>query len=120
MVEKVRYDSAFTFIYSKRQGTPAAKMENQIPEDIKHDRFNRVLEAVNRISAEINDGYKDRIVEVLVEGRSKNNENKFAGRTRQNKLVNFEGGNDDLIGKLVMVKITEPRTFSLNGILVNN
>ncbi|HEL3286493.1 TPA: TRAM domain-containing protein, partial [Clostridioides difficile] len=53
-------------------------------------------------------------------GRSKNNENKFAGRTRQNKLVNFEGGNDDLIGKLVMVKITEPRTFSLNGILVNN
>lgn len=120
VVEKVRYDSAFTFIYSKRQGTPAAKMENQIPEDIKHDRFNRVLEAVNRISAEINDGYKDRIVEVLVEGRSKNNENKFAGRTRQNKLVNFEGGNDDLIGKLVMVKITEPRTFSLNGILVNN
>lgn len=120
VVEKVRYDSAFTFIYSKRQGTPAAKMENQIPEDIKHERFNRVLEAVNRISAEINDGYKNRIVEVLVEGRSKNNENKLSGRTRQNKLVNFEGGNDDLIGKLVMVEITEPRTFSLNGILVND
>lgn len=117
VVEKVRYDSAFTFIYSKREGTPAAKMEDQIPEDIKHERFNRVLELVNKISGEINAEYEGKTVEVLVEGRSKQDETKFAGRTRQNKLVNFEGGNDDLIGKLVMVEIVEAKTFALNGVL---
>lgn len=117
VVEKVRYDSAFTFIYSKREGTPAAKMEDQIPEDIKHERFNRVLELVNKISGEINAEYEGKTVEVLVEGRSKHDETKLAGRTRQNKLVNFEGGNDDLIGKLVMVEIVEAKTFALNGVL---
>ncbi|GAA3659111.1 tRNA (N6-isopentenyl adenosine(37)-C2)-methylthiotransferase MiaB [Asaccharospora irregularis] len=117
VVEKVRYDSAFTFIYSKREGTPAAKMEDQIPDDIKHERFNRVLELVNKISGEINAEYEGKTVEVLVEGRSKQDETKFAGRTRQNKLVNFEGGNDDLIGKLVMVEIVEAKTFALNGVL---
>lgn len=117
VVEKVRYDSAFTFIYSKREGTPAAKMEDQIPEDIKHERFNRVLELVNKISGEINAEYEGKTVEILVEGRSKHDETKLAGRTRQNKLVNFEGGNDDLIGKLVMVEIVEAKTFALNGVL---
>lgn len=117
VVEKVRYDSAFTFIYSKREGTPAAKMEDQIPDDIKHERFNRVLELVNKISGDINAEYEGKTVEVLVEGRSKQDETKFAGRTRQNKLVNFEGGNDDLIGKLVMVEIVEAKTFALNGVL---
>jgi len=118
VIEKVKYDSAFTFIYSKRKGTPAAEMEDQIPEDIVHKRFQRVLDSVNKISAEINDSYKGKVVEVLVEGTSKNNEDKLSGRTRQNKLVNFDGGNEDLIGKLVCVKITEARTFSLNGVMV--
>ncbi|SHG95243.1 tRNA (N6-isopentenyl adenosine(37)-C2)-methylthiotransferase MiaB [Tepidibacter thalassicus] len=117
VVEKVRYDSAFTFIYSIRKGTPAAKMENQIPDDIKHERFNRLVELVNNISKEKNMKYKDKIVEVLVEGQSKTDANKLTGRTRQNKLVNFEG-NKNLIGKLVNVKITEVKTFSLNGIVV--
>lgn len=116
--EKVRYDSAFTFIYSKRRGTPAAKMENQIPEDIKHERFDRVLEVVNRISNEINSKYEGKIVEVLVEGSSKKVDEILTGKTRQNKTVNFTGGDDSLIGKLVDVKITEPRSFSLNGELV--
>lgn len=119
VIEKVKYDSAFTFIYSKRKGTPAAEMEDQIPEDLVHKRFQRVLDSVNKISAEINDSYKGKVVEVLVEGRSKNNEEKLSGRTRQNKLVNFDGGNEDLIGKLVRVKITEARTFSLNGVMVD-
>jgi tRNA-2-methylthio-N6-dimethylallyladenosine synthase len=118
VVQKVRYDSAFTFIYSIRKGTPAAKMENQIPDDIKHDRFNRLLEVVNTISKEKNMRYKDKVVEVLVEGESKTDSTKLTGRTRQNKLVNFEGSKD-LIGKLVDVKITEVKTFSLNGIVVN-
>lgn len=116
--EKVRYDSAFIFIYSKRRGTPAAKMENQIPEDIKHERFDRVLEVVNRISNEINSKYEGKIVEVLVEGSSKKVDEILTGKTRQNKTVNFTGGDDSLIGKLVDVKITEPRSFSLNGELV--
>ena len=118
VIRKVRYDNAFTFIYSKREGTPAAKMENQIPEDIKHERFNKVLAVVNDILKSNNDVYQDKVVEVLVEGRSKTDETKFSGRTRQNKLVNFTGGNDDLVGKLVNVKITSPKTFSLQGELV--
>lgn len=116
--EKVRYDSAFTFIYSKRRGTPAAKMDNQIPEDIKHKRFDRVLKVVNKISNEINSQYEGKIVEVLVEGSSKKVDEILTGKTRQNKTVNFTGGDNSLIGKLVDVKITEPRSFSLNGELV--
>ena len=118
VVRKVKYDTAFTFIYSKRKGTPAAKMENQIPEDIKHERFNRVLNAVNEEIAKISESYKDKIVEVLVEGKSKTDENLLTGRTRQNKLVNFTGGSDELVGKLVNVKITNPKSFSLQGELV--
>ncbi len=118
VIRKVKYDTAFTFIYSKRKGTPAANMENQIPEQVKHERFNRVLEAVNEEIAKISESYKDKVVEVLVEGRSKTDENLLTGRTRQNKLVNFTGGNDDLVGKLVNVKITSPKSFSLQGELV--
>lgn len=117
VVKKVRYDSAFTFIYSKRQGTPAAKMEDQIPEEIKHERFNRVLEEVNKICEEINHSYNGKTVEVLVEGTSKTDDSKFTGRTRQNKLVNFESDDKNIIGKIVNVKIIESKTFSLNGIL---
>ena len=117
VVEKVRYDNAFTFIYSKREGTPAAKMEDQIPEDVKHERFNRVLSKVNEILGEINESYVGKTVEVLVEGRSKTDETKFTGRTRQNKLINFSVKNpeEDLLGKLMNVKVTESTTFSLIG-----
>ena len=121
VIRQVRYDNAFTFIYSKRTGTPAAKMEDQIPEDVKHKRFNRVLELVNEISKENNTTYQDEVVEILVEGKSKTDDTKFTGRTRQNKLVNFSVKNPDadLIGKLVNVKITEAAlSFSLNGEMV--
>lgn len=120
VIKKVRYDNAFTFIYSKREGTPAAKMEDQIPEDLKHKRFNRVLEAVNDILKENNSIYQDKVVEVLVEGKSKTDDTKFSGRTRQNKLVNFAAKDEDmdLVGKLVDVKITETLSFSLNGEMV--
>ena len=115
VVEKVRYDSAFTFIYSKRKGTPAAEMENQIPEDVKHERFNRVLSKVNEIVGEINQSYIGKTVEVLVEGKSKTDDNRFMGRTRQNKLVNFDAKSKDLIGKLINVEITSATGFSLIG-----
>ncbi|MCT4509285.1 MAG: tRNA (N6-isopentenyl adenosine(37)-C2)-methylthiotransferase MiaB [Tepidibacter sp.] len=117
VVKKVEYDSSFTFIYSIRKGTPAADMENQIPNDVKHDRFDRLLKVVNNIAREKNMKYKDEVVEVLVEGESKNDSSKLSGRTRHNKLVNFEGPKE-LIGQLVNVKIIEVRSFSLNGILI--
>ncbi|WP_455538696.1 tRNA (N6-isopentenyl adenosine(37)-C2)-methylthiotransferase MiaB [Terrisporobacter sp.] len=117
VVEKVKYDNAFTFIYSKREGTPAAKMEEQIPEEVKHERFNKVLVRVNEILADINASYVGKTVEVLIEGKSKTDETKFTGRTRQNKLVNFSVKNPEanLLGTLMNVKITEANTFSLVG-----
>lgn len=117
VIEAVRYDSVFTFIYSKREGTPAAKMENQIPEEEKHRRFDMVLEHVNRISGEISEEYRDKVVEVLVEGKSAKDSNRYTGKTRQNKTVNFDS-DEDFTGQLVMVKITDPKSFSLNGEIV--
>jgi tRNA-2-methylthio-N6-dimethylallyladenosine synthase len=119
LVSKVEYDSAFTFIYSVRKGTPAERYERQVSDSVKHERFNRLIELVNSISEKKNKEYKDRIVEVLVEGPSKNDESKLTGRTRTGKLVNFSGGDSNLKGKLINVKITEPQTWTLIGELVN-
>lgn len=113
VVEKVEFDAAFTFIYSIRKGTIAETMPDHIPENVKKDRFNRLLKVVNKISAEKNLAYHNRIVEVLVEGQSKKNTSKLMGRTRENKLVNFSG--NAKIGDIVLVKITDPKSFSLNG-----
>lgn len=113
VVEKVEFDAAFTFIYSIRKGTIAETMPDHIPENVKKDRFNRLLKVVNKISAEKNSAYHNRIVEVLVEGQSKKNTSKLMGRTRENKLVNFSG--NAKIGDIVLVKITDPKSFSLNG-----
>lgn len=114
LVKEVEYDSAFTFIYSKRKGTPADDIVEQINDEVKHERFNRLVDLVNEISARNNKAYYGKVVEVLVEGRSKNDANKLTGRTRTGKLVNFTG-NFDSIGKLINVKITEALSFSLNG-----
>ena len=91
---------------------------DQIPEDVKHERFERVLEVVNRISGEKNAEYMGKTLEVLVEGTSKKNEAVLTGKSRHNKTVNFTGGDKSMIGKLVQVKITDPKSFSLNGELV--
>ncbi|WP_251859553.1 tRNA (N6-isopentenyl adenosine(37)-C2)-methylthiotransferase MiaB [Clostridium sp. Marseille-Q2269] len=114
LVKTVEYDSAFTFLYSIRKGTPAAKFEEQVPEDIKHKRFNKLVEVVNEISANKNKAYEGKIEEILVEGISKNDPHKLMGRTRTGKLVNFVG-NKESIGKLVNVKITKANSFSLTG-----
>ncbi|MGL4731233.1 MAG: tRNA (N6-isopentenyl adenosine(37)-C2)-methylthiotransferase MiaB [Clostridium sp.] len=114
LVKEVEYDSAFTFLYSKRKGTPADLMLDQVPEKAKKDRFNRLVEAVNEISAKKNKAYDQKVVEVLVEGFSKNDDSKLTGRTRTGKLVNFSG-NPDNIGELVNVKITKAQSFSLIG-----
>lgn len=115
LARKVKYDSAFTFIYSIREGTPAAKFDEQVDESVKHERFNRLVEVMNKNSEEINNSYKGKIVEVLVEGNSKNDSEKLMGRTRGGKLVNFIGADESVIGKLIMVKITKPQTWSLSG-----
>lgn len=114
LVEEVKYDSAFTFIYSRRRYTPADRMEEQVPEDVKHHRFNRLVEMVNKHAAEKNRAYQGRVVEVLVESVSKNNEAFLSGRTRTGKPVNFPGSKD-LIGQLVPVRILKARSFSLTG-----
>ncbi|MCX7884490.1 MAG: tRNA (N6-isopentenyl adenosine(37)-C2)-methylthiotransferase MiaB, partial [Caloramator sp.] len=120
LVSKVEYDSAFTFIYSKRKGTPAAEYEDQVPDDIKHERFNRLVELVNNICERKNMEYKDKVVEVLVEGPSKTDKLKITGRTRNGKLVHFTSFNEEnLKGKLVNVKITQPQNFILLGEYIN-
>lgn len=98
----------------KEKGTPADMMLDQVPEDVKKERFNRLVEAVNEIAAKKNKEYDGKVVEILVEGHSKNDETKLTGRTRTGKLVNFEG-NEENIGKLVNVKITKAQSFSLVG-----
>ncbi|MDI6619482.1 MAG: tRNA (N6-isopentenyl adenosine(37)-C2)-methylthiotransferase MiaB [Clostridiales bacterium] len=118
VVKRVRFDSAFTFLYSKREGTPAFKMKEQVDERVKHERFNRLLELVNSIALEKNKEYEGKTVRVLVEDISKNDGTKLMGRTDTGKLVNFsfEGYNaDDLFGKIEDVKIEEAFTWSLNG-----
>lgn len=117
LVEKVGYDSAFTFLYSVRKGTPAEKYDNQIPEDIKHERFNRLVDLVNSISVKKNAAYVGKVEKVLVEGPSKTNSKTYAGRTEGFKLVNFTG-DESMVGKIVDVKITSSNTFSLEGKVV--
>ena len=115
VVEKVRFDSVFSFIYSKRGGTPAAKMENQVPEDIKHKHFDILLDVQNRISREINETYADRIEEIMVEGISKNNPDAMCGRTDSGKIVNFPKDDSLNVGDFIKVKITKISTWSLAG-----
>jgi tRNA-2-methylthio-N6-dimethylallyladenosine synthase len=114
LVKEVEYDSAFTFLYSRRKGTPADLMLNHVDESVKKERFNKLVEAVNEICAKKNKEYDGKVVEVLVEGESKSDETKLTGRTRTGKLVNFSG-NKENIGQLVNVKITKAHSFSLIG-----
>ena len=114
IVKEVEYDSAFTFIYSIRKGTPAEKFEDQIEESEKHRRFDLLVDAVNEISEKKNKAYQDRVEKVLVDGVSKNDKSTLTGRTDGFKLVNF-AGKKELIGSLVDVKITDAKTFSLFG-----
>ncbi|MBA4494435.1 tRNA (N6-isopentenyl adenosine(37)-C2)-methylthiotransferase MiaB [Paenactinomyces guangxiensis] len=118
LVEEMQYDSAFTFIYSPREGTPAAKMKDDVPMEVKKERLQRLNDLQNEISRKKNEALRGQIVEVLVEGESKKNANVLSGRTRTNKLVNFTGPKH-LIGKLVHVRIDEPQTWTLKGVWVD-
>ena len=117
LVREVRYDSAFTFIYSKRNGTPAASWEDQIPEEVAHERFNRLVETIHQIQEEDSARYQGQILPVLIEGPSKTNKNVLTGRTEGMKTVDLEGP-AELIGQIVPVRITKAQTFSLYGEIV--
>lgn len=117
LCEEVGYDSAFTFIYSRRNHTPADRMEDQVPDDVKHERFNRLVDVINKGVINGNKVYEGRTVEVLVEGPSKNDETKLMGRTRNGRLVNFPG-DASMVGKLVNVHINRAQPFSLLGEIV--
>lgn len=118
VVRKSRFDSAFTFLYSVREGTPAAKMEDQIPDKLKHERFQKLLDTLHPISYENNKRTIGKTFDVLVEGVSKNDDTMYTGRTGTNKLVHFKA-NEKFIGKIVNVKIKSVKTWSLQGEIVD-
>ena len=116
-LQEVQFDMAFTFIYSKRTGTPAATFENQVDEKLKHARLEKLMELQNKISLEKNLALDGATVEVLVEGASKTDKNIFTGRTRQNKLVLFPHGTEN-VGDIVNVKINQVQTWLFKGQIV--
>jgi tRNA-2-methylthio-N6-dimethylallyladenosine synthase len=117
LFHEVGFDTAYTYIYSPREGTPAAKMIDNVPMEVKKERLQRLNALVNEYSAEAMKKYVGQIVDVLVEGESKNNPHVLAGYTSKSKLVNFVAPKT-AIGKIVKVKITDARTWSLNGEMV--
>ena len=117
VVKKVNFEQIYMFIYSRRKGTVADKMENQIPEEIKHQRFNQLKELFESNITNNNQKYIGTIQKVLVEGISKSNEQMYTGRTDSNKIVNFKG-NKQMIGKIIDIKITKEHMWYLEGEVV--
>ncbi len=113
-VSRVRYDNIFSFIYSKRNGTPAASFPDQVPDSVKQERMRRLLELQADISREDNRKYLGKTLKVLVEGISKTDATKLTGRTEQNKLVHFEG-EEKLIGQYVEVEVVSAEAHCLHG-----
>lgn len=114
VVEKVKFEQVYMFIYSRRVGTPGDRMENQVPEEQKHKRFDKLKALVESQIEENNQKYVGTIQKVLVEGNSKNNEEMLTGRTDSNKVVIFEG-NKNLIGDMVQLKIVSEHMWYLRG-----
>ena len=112
-VEEVRYDGAFTFVYSPRAGTEAATMAEQVPEDVKRERIERLIDVVQRIAHERNEERVGRVEEVLVEGPSRTDPSVLRGRTRRNTTVNFSGAAQP--GELVDVRIEAATSTTLRG-----
>ena len=116
VVKKVRYDSAFTFIYSKRTGTPAAAMEEQVSKEVVKDRFNRLLEEVQKIYCENIKRFEGKTMEVLVEEKNDHIEGYMTGRLGSNLIVHFKG-EESLLGKIVNVHLDEAKGFYFMGTL---
>jgi len=118
LVRDVEFDSAYTFLYSIRDGTIAAKIEEQVPDQIKHERFQRLLDTLHPIGLKLNQKLLGTIQKVLVEEVSKNDSRVMSGRTESAKLVHFPGG-EELIGKIVNVRIDNVKTFTLEGEMID-
>ena len=114
LYREVGFEMAFTYIYSPREGTPAAKMTDNVPLEVKKERLQRLNAVVEEFSTAALKNYEGQVVEVLVEGSSKKRDDVLAGYTRKNKLVNFEAPKE-LIGHIVKVKITDAKSYSLRG-----
>lgn len=114
LVEECQFDGAYTFIYSPRPGTPAARMKDDVPMEVKKERLQRLNKLVNELAAKSNKRLEGKVVEVLVEGESKKNSDVLSGHTRTNKVVNFRGPKS-LIGELVPVRVTSAKTWTLDG-----
>ena len=118
MVEYVKYDSAFTFIYSPRPGTPAAAMDDNVTLEEKHRRFNELVKTCEKYISLSADKMVGKIYTVLVDGPSKTDETMYSGYTESNKLVHFKSDDKSLIGQIVKIKILESHTYSLIGELI--
>ncbi len=114
IVNQCKFDLAYTFIYSPRVGTPAAKIIDTVSQTTKEERLARLNELINKYAKESNDKYINKVVKVLVEGPSEKNQSLLMGYTDTNKLVNLNGPKN-IIGKIVNVKITDAKTWSLDG-----
>ncbi|WP_336877516.1 tRNA (N6-isopentenyl adenosine(37)-C2)-methylthiotransferase MiaB [Staphylococcus nepalensis] len=114
LYDEVEFEHAYTYIYSQRDGTPAAKMKDNIPLDVKKERLQQLNQKVAQYSEQAMNQYEGQTVQVLCEGASKKDDTVLAGYTNKNKLVNFKAPKD-MIGKIVDVKIDEAKQFSLNG-----
>jgi tRNA-2-methylthio-N6-dimethylallyladenosine synthase len=117
LVERVAYDNVFVFRYSPRPGTPAATMPNQVPSEVKAERNSRLLELTTRLAHERSRRRLSDVVEVLVDGAAKKNAGELAGRTRCNRVVNFDGQGRVAVGDLAWVRVTEVLPHSLRGVL---
>jgi tRNA-2-methylthio-N6-dimethylallyladenosine synthase len=115
VVERLEFDNAFVFRYSKRKDTPAAEMEGQLPETVKEERNQRLLEVVDRLAKEKNEAIVGTVQKVLCEGPSKNNPSTLSGRTPQNKIVIFEGDVDRLTGEILDVQVESSTGFTTYG-----
>ncbi|PYO58115.1 MAG: tRNA (N6-isopentenyl adenosine(37)-C2)-methylthiotransferase MiaB, partial [Candidatus Rokuibacteriota bacterium] len=119
MVEAVGYDNVFVFRYSRRPGTAAAVMEDQVPDDVKANRNSTLLEVAGRVAAGRSRRLEGRVMPVLVDGTSRKNPREATGRTRCNRVVNFDTEGRDLLGCVVPVCITQALPHSLRGELAH-
>ena len=114
MVRRVRYDSAFTFLYSRRSGTPAARMKDQVPEEVAHERFDRLLKEVQDISKEVCARFEGQTMDVLVEEVNPQNPDLVSGKLSNNLTVHFPG-DASLIGRILPVYLKECHGFYYIG-----
>lgn len=118
LVEKCKFDNAFSFVFSKREGTAACRLKDETPEEEKNQRLYKLNERLNKYFLESNERLVGEVVKVLVDGKNSTNKTVLFGYTENNKLINFDGS-EELIGKIVSVKVVDAKTWSLDGELVD-